>query len=188
MSNLRTWIFRGLVIIVAALIVVSWMGPWWTVDITGGVKLPEAVVVHPYGLTLDVAEFEGFVQGATMPGFFSPLMWTYFGLSILALIFSLFVKNKELKILKIRGSLSSWIIGIVGFSCIVVVIAAATMISIRAADYFDMKLLGTLEIYDHPITYATGTLEFSYWLACATGPLLIILALLRNKITGQKQG
>jgi hypothetical protein len=145
MSNLRTWIFRGLIVIVVALIIISWMGPWWTVEITGGVKLPEAVIVHPYGLTLDVAEFEGYVYGAEMPGFFGPLMWTYFCLSIVALIFSLFVKEKEIKIWKLRGALPSWIIGFVGFTCIVVVVTAVIMISIRASDYFDMKLLGHLK-------------------------------------------
>jgi hypothetical protein len=178
-------VFRGLVIIAAVLIVISWMGPWWTVDISGGVKLPNAVVVYPYGLTLDVAEFEGFVQGATMPDFFAPLMWTYFGLALLALIASLFVKDKKIKFMNITGSLPSWIIGVVGFSCIVVVVTAVIVISIRASDYFDMKLLGTLQIYDHPITYATGTLQLHYWLACITGPLLIMLALLRNKIIGK---
>jgi hypothetical protein len=182
---LRTWIFRGLIVIATALLVISFLGPWWIVNVTGEMTMEAPVVVYPYGLQLDLGGYAGYIRGAEMPVWFTPIMWVYLGLVVLFLIFSLFAKESNLKIWKIRTTLPKFIICLVGISYVVVAIAAVTVISIRASDFFDMKLLGRVMISDHPIVYAVGTLQPYYWLACATGPLIIILSLLRNKIMGK---
>jgi hypothetical protein len=183
---LRAWVFRGLILIVVALIIVSWLAPWWTVSMSGDMFRDNCVVVYPYGIYTDLAEYVDYIAGYEMPVWFGPFMWTYLGIAILLLLFSMFARDKRIKIWKINGTLPSWIIGLVGFSYIVVVIAAVVTITLRAADFYHMKLLEPVKLSEHPIVWATGTLKFNYWLACALGPLLIILALLRNKITGKK--
>jgi hypothetical protein len=145
------------------------------------------VMVYPYALHTDLAEYVDYIAGADMPAWFEPFMWAYFGLVLASLLFSMFAKDKEIKIWKVKGTLPGYIIGVIGFSCIVVAIAAVVTISLRSADFYNMKLLGQVILSDHPYVYAQGTLEFNYWLFCATGPLLIILALFRDKIIGKSQ-
>jgi hypothetical protein len=72
---------------------ISWFLPWWGLNIT---ELGEnAVIIHPWGLEMDLGEMAYVVKGADMPAWFAPLMWIYLGLSILALLFSLFVSSKR---------------------------------------------------------------------------------------------
>ncbi len=182
---MRTWIFRVLIIIAMGMLILSFFSPWWIVNVTGEMTMDSPVIVRPYGLELNLGGYAGYIRGAEMPVWFTPVMWVYFGMVILALIFSLFAKESNVKIWKIRTTLPKFIICLAGISYVVVVIAAVTVISIRASDFFNMKLLGKVLISDHPIVYAVGTLQPYYWLACATGPLIIILSLLRNKIIGK---
>jgi dolichyl-phosphate-mannose--protein O-mannosyl transferase len=116
-------------------------------------------------------------------------MWTYFGLAIAVLLIGVFSKNKDIYLFGRKFNLSRWLIGIVGFSYIVVVICAVVIMSIRINAIGGLSLLGK--------SYAAmGNLEASwvdarllpgYYLACCVGPLLILIALLRNKIKGKLQ-
>ena len=183
---MRIWIFRGLVIVALCMLIVSFLGPWWIVNVTGEMSMEAPVTVYPYGLQLDLGGYAGYIRGAEMPVWFTPLMWVYFGIVVIALIFSLFAKESNVNIWKIRTTLPKFIIGLVGISYIIVAIAAVTVISIRASDFFGMRLLGKVLISDHPIIYAVGTLQPFYWLACVTGPIIIVLALIRSRIIGEK--
>ena len=183
MSSTRVWLFRGLIIISIALILVSWFQPWWAADIFELSK--NAVIIHPWGLEQHVGEI-GYLPGSEMPAYFAPLMWIYLGLVIALLLFSLFARDKEFNIWKFRFTIPSFIIGFVGFSYIIIVVLAVIVAAIRTGEQQGLHLIGTTFIPEpYPGSDVTGRLEIGYWLACSAGPLLIILSLLRSRIIGK---
>jgi hypothetical protein len=186
MGNSRVWIFRFLLLAVTGLLVYSWFQPWWQASIE--MVADDAAVIHPWGLETNMpADVMTFVRGADMPGWFAPAMFTYLGIVIVALLASLFIANKKIKLWKINVTLPGLLIGLSGFSYIVVVVLAVIVAAIRTGDYYYMKLLGNtlIDMGGEIQANANGYLLTGYWLACAAGPLLILLALLRNKIIGK---
>lgn len=190
MDNVRPWIFRVLILIIAGFLIFTFIQPWWTAYIE--TLEINAVEVYPYGMVSNIpVEYEYLVVGydQVMPGWFTPFMWAYMGLCVLALIFSLFVSSsKKVGFGKLKISLPNALIGIVGISYIVVIGAALLTISMNAANFFDTQLIGRVFVSmggTHS-SYVTTDLQTGFWLACIAGPLLIILALLRNKIIGNK--
>jgi hypothetical protein len=112
-------------------------------------------------------------------------MWTYLGLAIVALLFSLFAKEKTVGFGKFKFKLPTLLIGIVGLSYIIVVITAVVMIAIRSGDFYKTPLMG--QVYVRNVeAVATSRLLLGYWMACGTGLFITILALLRSKIVGNK--
>jgi hypothetical protein len=186
MGNSRIWLFRGLVIIAIGLLLVSWFLPWWSAQIAA-INVTDPIVIHPWGLEMNMAGMEYLMPtNAEMPGWFAPIMWLYLGLAIAALLIGAWIKDKSICLLGRKLNLSRWLIGIVGFSYIIVVIAAVIVAAIRTGD-FGINLLGkTFVSMSHfAASNVYSSLLFGYWLACAVGPLLILLALLRNKIVGK---
>jgi len=189
MSKIRVWIFRGLVGIAAGLMITSWLLPWWSCTIAQ-IGFSPVAQIYPYGLWLNMEEIGGYLdylKGAEMPAFFAPLIWAYLGLCIALLLSSLFVKEKTFNLGKFRFSLPKVLIGGVGLSYIIVAVLAVIIAAIRTGAYFQTPLQGqfTINIGDPFVSSAFTSLEFGYWLACGVGPLLIVLALLRNKIIGK---
>lgn len=184
MSNARIWLFRVLVIGSAGLMLLSWFMPWWKgriIEILGWVQ------IRPWGLEHNLQEYTGYIAGAEMPAWFAPLIWAYLGLCIGLLLFSLFASEKRVGLGKFKLSLPHVIIGGVGLSYIVVVVLAVIIAAIRTGDFYGIHLIGkSFFSLGYPIE---GNVEagflFGYWLACGVGPLLIVLALLRNKIIGK---
>jgi len=187
MGGSRVWLFRGLVIVVAGLLLLSWFMPWWRALIYA---LDGRVEIHPWGLTHNLRGTDaGFMAGTEMPAFFAPFMWTYLVVCLLALLLGLFVKEKALGLGKFRLSLPQVLIGGVGLSYIVVVLVAVIYAAIRLRNFYGTPLIGTafvaLEASGDVGTGVESALLFGYWLACGVGPLCIALALLRDKIIGK---
>jgi hypothetical protein len=187
-SNVRPWLFRGLVVVAAAFLAVTWFMDWWCGDCAE--ISSRAVVVHPWGLEDNLGFMAFAVDEARMPGWFAPAMFAYLGVALLALLVSLFVKDSVVKLWKIKVSLPSLIIGIVGLSYIIVPVVAIVYMKIRMQDFYGgIPLVGHITI---PLEagsmegHITTSLEPGYYLAYAAGALLVILALLRNKILGRK--
>ena len=107
-----------------------------------------------------------------------------------ALLIAAFIRDRNIRVLGRELNLSRWIIGIVGFSYIVVPVLAAIITKMRVEAIGIQFLgeawanIGKLGLFD-VILHANSSLQIGYWLACAVGPLLVILALLRNRIRGR---
>ena len=188
MSNTRVWLFRVLILAVLALMIVSWFMPWWAADVVE-IKWPAEVQIHPWGLeSAPLSSFAFAIAGSDMPVWFAPAMWAYFGLFIGLLLFSLFAKEKEVRLAKLKSTLPKVLIGGVGLSFILIVVTAAIVIAIRTGDFYGVKLIGTVDIVfsEFEVSDVVTGLNLGYWLACSVGPLLIVLALFRNKIIGQR--
>lgn len=195
MGNGRAWLFRFLVLAIGALLVVTWFMPWWVCHVESNEAGIHDVAIHPYGL--DPGGLEGYFslmpkggKEVEVPGFLPPLMWTYLGLVILALLLGILFKEKNIRLLGKELNISRWLIGIVGFSYIAVVVIAVvfTMSKLEPLGIpfsgTAMVNIGKFAMWDI-IFDAESSLKIGYWLACAVGPLLIILALLRNRIMGR---
>jgi hypothetical protein len=187
-SNVRTWLFRGLVVVAAAFLVVTWFMDWWTGDCAE--ISSRAVVVHPWGLEDNLGFMSFAVDDARMPGWFAPAMFAYLGLALLALLISLFVKDRVIKLWKFKLALPSLVIGLVGLSYILVPVVAILYMTVRMKGFYGgIPLQGHITI---PLEagsmegHITTSLEIGYYLAYAAGALLVILAVLRNRILGRK--
>ncbi len=148
------------------------------------------VQIRPWQLEHNIsAEYYGYLTNASMPNWFAPIMWTYLGICMALLLLSLFVRAKMISLGKFKLELQQIIIGGVGLSYIVVVILAIIVAAIRTGDFYGVHIWGITEI--DVGGWLEGRVEAGllpgYWLACGgVGPLLIILATLRNKIIGKK--
>jgi hypothetical protein len=186
MGNSRVWLFRGLVVVAAGLMLISWLRPWWSCDIDMiGVK--NGIVIHPWGLETNMGAYTYIVPKNLMPGFFAPFMWAYLGLAMAALLIGAWIKDKSIGLFGRKFDLSRLIIGVVGFTYIVAVIVAVIVMTIRMREFGGLRLLGRTYVIlaEFQFSNVDARLLFGYWLACGVGPLLVVLALLRNKIIGK---
>jgi hypothetical protein len=186
MVTFRAWLFRGLILIAAAFMVISFILPWWSSYIE---ELNVIVAkIFPYGLWLNMDEIGGYtyyMPGYQMPGWFTPAMWFYLGMCIVALIFSMFAKEKPIRLGKFNTTLPQFLVGFIGLSYIVVDIVFVIVAAIRTGDFFGgMPLLGEYNIVlQYPLAgVAHSQFEMGFYLSIGVGLLLVILSLLRNKI------
>lgn len=186
-SDTRVWLFRVLVVAAAAVMLVSWFLPWWTIDIEALGK--NIVQIHPWGLAKDerLGGFAVLLKGADMPGWFAPFMWAYLGACMIALLVGSWVQGIRVGIANFKIKLSQLLIGGVGFSYIVVGVVAAVYASMRLGATFDVPLQGRafLDLGDPLVTYVDTRLLFGYYLIYVAALLFLVLALLHDKITGE---
>ena len=186
MSINRVWLFRSLVIVAIGLILLSWFMPWWRADI---IMLNNWAQIRPYGLELDPFT-AGYFPSAKMPAYFAPLIWTYFAIIMILMVFSLFVKDRILRLGKIKISLQKLIIFGVGVSFIVVAVLATIVAAIRTGDFYGLKLLGQQTVIINPDedieSAADAYFKFGYYMAYIAGLFCIVLAFIRDRITGKK--
>jgi hypothetical protein len=186
MSTLRSWLFRGLVITVAALMVASWLLPWWG-SWSMQIGRDDVVRIFPYGLWNNLGGWAVFIEGISeMPVWFTPLMWLFLGLCIVGLAFALWKMNKNVRLMGRNFNLSRLLIGIIGFAWVMVIIifyfyakmrVEAGGIQFIGESYLVFGIAGK--------TYIFSGFRNGLYLACAVGPSFIILALLRNIIIGK---
>jgi hypothetical protein len=178
-----------LVVLGGGFFVYSWFHPWWSAYIV--TLYQYAVHIYPFKfVSLVPADYAWYIAGAdtALPSWFTPFMWVYFGLSLTALLVSLIISSdQKIGWGKINMSLPTALVGAVGLSYIAVVVAAYMTISANVTAFgapFSGSVLVQLPGRDLESFVKTGV-RFSYWLACAAGPILIVLASLRNKIIGK---
>ena len=179
-SKLRIWLFRGLVIMAAGLMLVSWFLPWWAADIPIVIPQTNTVIIHPWALEQHSGpEYPSWTEGVSeMPAFFAPLMWIYLALN-LGLIFYGGLRPRGKK-----GMLALGVAG-VGFIAVAVIMIFYTSMRLRGLGSLYIPLIG-LTYFDSPLyCYVTSGLKIGHYMAYGVGALLIFLALFRNKIIGK---
>jgi hypothetical protein len=191
MSSSRVWLFRGLVIIAAGLMLLSWFRPWWICTVDAIYMLNQGLIkIRPWGLEHNLGSFAGHIAGSDMPVWFTPLAWAYLGICIAALLFAAWIKEKVIRLIGRNFNLSRLIIGAVGISYIMVAVIAFVYAKIRTAE-FGVNFLGYTYFQVDPHAGGYGDLNanlcWGYWLAYVVGLILIALALLRNKILGKSE-
>jgi hypothetical protein len=135
-----------------------------------------------------LGSFDILIKGAAMPEWFAPFMWAYLGVCMIALLIGLFVRGKEFGFGKIKLNLSQILIGGVGLSYIVAGVVAAVYASMRLGDFYHTPLQGRAYVdLGDMHTYITSSLLPGYYLIYVAGLVLLVLALLRDKITGESK-
>jgi hypothetical protein len=182
------WLFRILVAVVAGVMLVSWFLPWWSADIEMlGYNI---IQIRPWGLQLGerLGGFEILLKGAPMPAWFGPMMWTYLGLCMIALLVGMAAGEKDISFGKFKISLSQFLVGGVGLSYIFAGIVAAVYASIRMKNLGGIALQGRtfVDLGDPLVTNVDTRLLFGYYLIFVAGLLLLVLAIFRDTITGKK--
>lgn len=99
---------------------------------------------------------------------------------------TLFAKDKQVSIWKVKASLPTLLIGVVGLSYLISIFTA-TIIIVMRLNQAGMPLMGKVTV---TVSSDVGTgivytgLQMGYWAGIAAGLLLVVLALLRSKIIG----
>jgi len=189
MSGFRTWVFRILILASIGLIMFGWLTPWWHANIE---MIDANVWVRPWGLESDLSFYgaEHYLDEAQMPIWFGPLMWAFLGLSVLALLVSLFIKDKEISLGKLKMSLPQLLIVLVGIAYIFVAIIGIAYMATEMGKYFGgLPLMGSvmMDLGEPMVSMVFTSLQLGYWIICCVGPLILVLGLLRNKIIGKTQ-
>jgi hypothetical protein len=186
MSNIRSWLFRGLVITGIAGVVISWLLPWWGCWIVA-LGTEDKVRIFPYGLWNGLGGWGGFLGSAgDMPWYFTPLMWLYLGLIVAALLFAIWKMNKSIRLMGREFNLSRLLVGIVGLSYVAIIVTFYFYSKMRVAalgvEFIGMSYVEP-DVMIH--TYVYTGFRVGLWVACAVAPYLILLSLLRNIIVGK---
>ncbi|MFA5628640.1 MAG: hypothetical protein WC958_00020 [Dehalococcoidales bacterium] len=184
MGGTKAWIFRALLAVATGLFLFSWFNPWWEAYI---VRLEvNAVEIYAHGLVSFIPdEYLWWISGYDdiMPAFFTPLMWVWMGLCVLALLASMFLSNKKgLSLGKFRMSWPTILIAVVGISMIVVCIIGIIVILANLESFFGAPLNGRIMIdFGDPYASEVDTkLLPSYYILAGTGVFLIVLSFLRR--------
>lgn len=180
-GGIWVWIFRVLLVAGAAYMAYSWFQPWWVADVAV-IEGTEDLVLHPWGVEV-VRQVRVQADPAlySMPSFFTPFTWTYFGVAMLALAASLFV-NKKIALGPIKLPVAAVLILLVGLSYLVTVGLAYGIGSLRATS-MDISFIGNSEFVDpmsHRKMKMVSELRDGYWHALYAGAALVVLALLRG--------
>ena len=186
-SSKGSLIYRALVALGSLLFLVSWFMPWWTIDIEGfGLRM---VHIRPWGLIIDerMGDFAILLKGSEMPSFFTPLMWLYFALCVLALVVGFVVCVKAIRLGKLKMTLSQLLIGGVGLSYFIAGIVMAVFASYRM-EKMGVPLVGRtfIDLGDPVIAFLDTYLLPGYYLIYVAAFVLILTALFEKKILGKR--
>jgi hypothetical protein len=188
MTKLRPWIFRALILATAGLFTYAWFQWWWQAYVE---NLMSYLYIRPWGLFGDVGEMQALIEDAFLPGWFPILMWGVFAvliaLFLLVLVFS-FMPNKEVNLLgRFRMSMTTFFATFTGVALIVVMAISLIMMIVNMKEWFDTPLQGQMFV-DFGEEYNSNvytTLLPAYYMAWATGPVMLVLAVLKRFIVGK---
>ena len=179
-GEVLAWLFRILVIAAAAFMAYTWFQPWWIADVVV-IKGTNDIILHPWGAEV-VRQVRVQADPAlySMPAFFTPFTWAYFGASMLALAASLFV-NWKIPLGPIKVPVATVLILLVGLSYLMTVGLAYGIGTLRAAG-MDVSFTGKSEFMDpmsHRKMKMEAYLQPGYWRALYSGIVFVVLAGLR---------
>jgi hypothetical protein len=184
MKDSRIWVFRVLTLAGAGMFLYSWFEPWWQAWIVY-LKTP-ALWIRPWGVDMYLPpEYAASISGYEMPAIFAPFMWTYLVVCMAILLYSMFASSaKKITLGKLSMSLPTALVLGVGLSYIFTVVVALIVMQMRMAGFYNAPLIGSIYIGldEGHKSYVDTSLLTGFYVACATGPVLVVLAVLRQFI------
>jgi len=177
LKSWRFWFFNALLLSAVIMMVVSFMGPWWTSRIEPAPGQPSAI-----GMVIEIFQW-GIPEGPHVEHYMEDVTPDY--QIALARIFLAGSIALAFASSWLRGLAGKLILGLVGAAWVGYALGAYYLISSRTAEY-GMPLQGKETVYDFVfIVVATSGFEFEYYLAYAAGLLCILPAVMRSLITGK---
>ena len=176
MKNIRFWLLQAFIGIVIALMIVSFIGPWWVAYIESSPNLASVVnvTINLYQWGIPVGMESEYYSTDLTPFYQIILARIFLGASILLALFSSWLKGK-------KGQL---LLGLIGISWIGYALGALYLISTRTAEY-GISMQGTVTLDTFPVII-TSSLQSGYYIAYAAGFLCLVLVFTRNRITGNR--
>jgi hypothetical protein len=170
----RIWLYRVVVATAVMLMLFSFSMPWWTSD----ASTPQgtfSIKIFGYGLRHNMIALRQYIATDETPPYRTMLAWGYVAICAALAFLSTWFKG-------VRGSL---LLGILGFSYLAYSLAAIFIVVSNRLEKFDILLIGKTAagIYGQMGINFTSSLSNGFWLACASGGLLIILALVKDWMT-----
>jgi hypothetical protein len=170
-GNLRTWIFRVLVLIACVMMVVSFIMPWWVGRFSAG----EEIKIYGWGLRHNLVTLASYVAGDVTPTWQIVLAWGYVGASIGLALGSTWLKRWW----------NSLALMIVGMGIISYAFVAINHVVANRLESFQIPLEGFTTVGGTVSLYAS--LQPGYTLAYIAGGIMVALALLKKLIVGKQQ-
>ena len=192
MGNIRIWIWRLLILIGLGGVVFSLTHMWWSADLEA-LRIYDAVIIKPWALDLsNVIDYKEYFAGAedALPAIFEPGMWLYTGLLILCLVVGLIFNKKNIHLFGRNFNLSRWLVGIGGFSYIVVFVSFYLVASAKSAAFGLPSLVGRYYLSagtGAESSWVNAELQIGSMVALGTGIFLLIIAIIRPLITGRNK-
>ncbi|MDG1430884.1 MAG: hypothetical protein P8L68_06965 [Paracoccaceae bacterium] len=185
-GGVMVWIFRALLLAAAAFMVYTWFQPWWIADVAV-IKGDNDLVLRPWGVEV-VRQVRVQADPAlySMPAFFTPFVWIYFAVAMVALAASLFI-NKSISLGRIRLPIATILILLVGLSYLTTVGLAYGIGTLRA-ESVDVAFIGKSQFTDptsHRKMKMVADLEIGYWYALYSAIALVVLGVLRRLFVGK---
>jgi hypothetical protein len=170
------WIYRALAILLCCFMLLSFILPWWSADVSV-IQEPGAIRVYGWGLRHNLNQYSQYIAQDETPFYQTVLAWVYMALSILLLTLSTWLKDK-------KGAILTLVVG-AGYLTYTLV-ALFGVISPRLEET-GLVLQGTAikTVLIKNVTI-TSSLQQGYYLACAVGAVCILLGLIRFILTMRK--
>jgi len=178
MNSVRAWVFRVLVLIVAAIMVASFVKPWWTCKIHSMWEeqdIGKALEIYAWGFRPDVLVLRSYVDGDVTPLRMVRMAWGYLAVSVLLALVSTWLKGRKGRLL----------LALVGLVYIGYAVAGILWIKQRTWEGFGINLQGFTYLSDIGVIEVFARVMSSYYLAPISGVLFVLLALLRDVIVGR---
>jgi hypothetical protein len=174
----RLWLFRGLVLGACIMVIISAVLPWWSAVVSHYDSGTWRITIYQYGIPRGAAPLD--IATDLTPVYQIVLAWVYVAASAGLMLWSTWLKGKKAQLLLAAIGLSF---------ALYAAVAAYIVIAHRVAD-FGGQLVGVSairipqqDISDVPLNM-TSKLRAGYYLAYIAGGFTVVLALLRNVITG----
>jgi hypothetical protein len=161
MSILKSWLFRILVICAGALMLVSFILPWWTCRFSQ----TTGIWIYGWGLHHNLAQLSAYVSQDITPLYQTILAWVYLGFSIAILISSTFIKRKIAFLFQ----------GIIGLGYIAYALIAVYKVISDRVQQFSIPLQGRTSM-GSGLTIQSS-IQPGFYLALAAGGLIVLLAI-----------
>jgi hypothetical protein len=179
MHSIRTWLFRILVALSAALIVISFTMPWWKTDAVAGGGGGFFIKIYGYGLRHNMVKLAQYVAADITPVYQTVLAWVYVAGSAGLALFSAWLKG-------LKGRL---LLGGVGLAYIAyALIAMYARIAKRLVE-FNIALQGTSSsgMYRQVNIVFHSAIGTGFYMALCAGGALAFLAIFQSVITGRNK-
>jgi hypothetical protein len=149
--------------------------PWWTADISAP-QASATLDIYGWGIPENTGPLEEYIAADVTPAYQTQLAWAYVGISAAAGLAATWLKGK-------KGQL---LLGLAGIGLAAYALVAAFMVITNRLGEMGIALEGTpvMPLGSASITIIAG-LGFGFYLACITGGLLILLALLKGVVVGE---
>jgi hypothetical protein len=165
----KTWILRILVLVLCGFMLLSFILPWWTADVSV-IKTPGAIRLYGWGLRHELTQYPQFISQDETPQYQTVLAWCYMALSILLLWLSTWLKGKKGAVLTV----------VVGLGYLAYTMTALFGVITPRLEEAELVLQGSVfkTILVRSVLI-TSSLRWGYYLACAAAAVCTLLGFIR---------